>query len=322
MTRRYVLIVIALISSVLPLSTGRMVAAEEWHTAQEGDTLTTIADQHGVPVEALAAANGVDPNTELVAGQDLLMPEASQLAPQTYVVQPGDTLASIAEQFGVSAEDLRVTNGVEDVVDLGIGLELVIPGAESGVSDTASTLSGVVLDGVPAYQQSRSLSCEYASVYIATSIFGNPIYEEEYINTVPQSANPHFGYRGNIDGVWGITDDYGVYAEALVPLLNARGYIGEVTYDPRAEMLQAQLDSGAPVVVWISTRGEAGFYGTDETGTYKLVPYEHVVVAYGYDSGGVYISDPGNGSLKYYSWDWFLPAWSVMDGMALTIRPA
>lgn len=322
MIRRYVLIVIALIGSVLPLSAQRIATADEWHTAQERDTVATIADQHGVPVEALAAANGMDPNTDVVAGQDLLMPEVPQLAPQTYVVQPGDTLASIAEQFGVSAEDLRVANGVEDVADLGIGLELVVPGTESVVNDTASTSTGVVLDGVPAYQQSRSLSCEYASVHIATSIFGNPIYEEEYINTVPQSANPHFGYRGNIDGVWGITNDYGIYAEALVPVLNARGYVGEVAYDPRAEVLRARIDSGAPVVVWISTRGEPGFYETDTSGTYKLVPYVHVVVAYGYDDGGVYISDPGNGSLKYYTWDWFLPAWSVMDGMALTIRPA
>lgn len=269
MLRRYVLTVVTLVGSLLSLITGQTVAAEEWHTAQEGDTL-----------------------------------------------------ASIAEQFGVFVEDLRVTNGIEDVADLGIGLELVIPGTESAGNGTTSTATGVVLDGVQAYQQSRSLSCEYASVYIATSIFGNPIYEEEYINTIPQSANPHFGYRGNIDGVWGITDDYGIYAEALVPLLNARGYIGEVTYDPSAEVLQAQLDSGAPVVVWISTCGENGFYETDETGTYKLAPYEHVVVAYGYDSDGVYISDPGNGSLTYYTGDWFLPAWSVMDGMALTIRPA
>lgn len=322
MIRRIVLIVIALTSGVLPLATGGLVTAEEWHTAQEGDTLASIAEQHGVPVEALAVANGIDPETGLMAGQDLLMPETAAPAAQTYVVEPGDTLASIATRFGVSAEDLRVANTIENVEDLGIGTELAIPGTGSVAGSPADASTRVTLDGVQAYQQSRSLSCEYASVYIATSIFGNPIYEEEYINTVPQSANPHFGYRGNIDGVWGITDDYGIYTEALVPLLNARGYVGEVTYDPRAEVLRAQIDSGAPVVVWVSTRGETGFYETDTSGTYKLVPYVHVVVAYGYDDGGVYIADPGNGSLTYYTWDWFLPAWSVMDGMALTIHPA
>jgi uncharacterized protein YvpB len=282
----------------------------------------TIAEQHGVSVEALAAANGLDPSAELNAGQDVLMSRAVVPATQTYLVEPGDTLATIAAQFGVSPEDLRATNGIEDIGDLGIGIELVIPGGSPVVAAMAGNSPGSVLAGVPAYQQSRSLSCEYASVYIATSVFGNPIYEEEYITSIPQSANPHFGFRGNIDGQWGITDDYGIYAEALVPLLEARGYVGEVSYDPRAEMLQAQLDAGAPVIVWISTRGDTGFYETDETGTYKLVPYEHVVVAYGYDSRGVYISDPGTGVQTHYPWDWFLPAWSVMDGMALTIRPA
>lgn len=321
MIRRCVLVMTALIGMTVPFSAARIVTAEQWHTVQEGDTVSRIAAQHGVSAEALAAANGVDPETTLVAGQDLLMPELPVPAGQTYVVEPGDTLVSIASRFGVSAEDLRVTNAIADVEDLGIGNELTIPGAGPGAASSVDASISVVLEGAQPYQQSRSLSCEYASVYIATSIFGNPIYEEEYINTIPQSANPHFGYRGDIDGVWGITDDYGIYAEALVPLLNARGYVGEVSYDPRAETLMAQLDTGAPVVVWISTRGETGFYETDETGTYRLVPYEHVVVAYGYDSGGVYISDPGNGSLTYYSWDWFLPAWSLMDGMALTIHP-
>lgn len=312
---------IALISSVVPLALSQVATAEEFHTAQEGDTLVTIAEQHGVPVEALAAVNGLAPSAELYDGQDLLMPEAAVPAAQTYTVEPGDTLAAIAAQFGVTPEELQVTNGIEDVGDLGIGIELVIPGGNPEIPETTNVSPTSILSGVPAYQQSRSLSCEYASVYIATSVFGNPVYEEEYISSIPQSANPHYGFRGNINGAWGITDDYGIYAEALVPLLEARGYVGEVSYDPRAEMLQTQLDAGAPVIVWIATQGDTGFYETDETGTYKLVPYEHVV-AYGYDSGGVYISDPGNGSYTYYGWDWFLSAWSVLDGMALTIRPA
>ncbi|MDQ3541205.1 MAG: LysM peptidoglycan-binding domain-containing protein [Chloroflexota bacterium] len=322
MIRRCVLTLAVVVGAALPLVNSQVASAHEWHTAQEGDTLSSIAQQHGVSLEVLATANGLEPTSAISAGQELEMAERTGSATNIYIVEPGDSLASIATMYGVSTEEITAINTVEDVQNLRIGTELLSPGNAPSESGYGSNPSATVLDGVPAYQQSRSLSCEYASVYIATSIFGEPIYEDEYINTVAQSANPHYGYRGNIDGVWGNTDDYGIYAEALVPLLQQRGYYGEVSYDPRAEVLRVPLDSGAPVIVWISTRGDTGFYESNETGSFKLVPYEHVVVAYGYDSGGVHISDPGSATLMYYSWDWFLPAWSVMDGMALTIRPA
>ena len=46
----------------------------------------------------------------------------------------------------------------------------------------------------------------------------------------------------------------------------------------------------------------------------------HVVVIYGYDAAGVYVSDPGNGSLTHWSWDGFEAMWYVIDGMALAVH--
>jgi predicted double-glycine peptidase len=45
----------------------------------------------------------------------------------------------------------------------------------------------------------------------------------------------------------------------------------------------------------------------------------HVMVAYGYDHGGVYLTDPGVAGWRYYAWDEFLAMWNAMDGMALGI---
>jgi LysM repeat protein len=55
--------------------------------------------------------------------------EAPAPAQQIYVVQPGDTLRGIAEQFEVSVEDLLAANGLspEDADALRPGQELVIP---------------------------------------------------------------------------------------------------------------------------------------------------------------------------------------------------
>ncbi|MDQ3444532.1 MAG: hypothetical protein M3490_13115 [Chloroflexota bacterium] len=73
----------------------------------------------------------------------------------------------------------------------------------------------VTLSGVFTYQQQRPLSCVYASVHIATTMIGQTVSEYEIEAVVPQSPNPHWGYRGDIMGSWGNTDDYGVYNEPL-----------------------------------------------------------------------------------------------------------
>ena len=76
------------------------------------------------------------------------------------------------------------------------------------------------------------------------------------------------------------------------------------------------------MIVWLGLWGETGFYEYAADGTpYKLVPGLHVVVADGYDSGGVYVSDPANGDEKYYDWSTFMTFWNVMDGMGLSVGP-
>jgi LysM repeat protein len=46
---------------------------------------------------------------------------------QTYVVQEGDTLAAIAQQFGTSVEAIQSANGISDPDEILIGQVLVIP---------------------------------------------------------------------------------------------------------------------------------------------------------------------------------------------------
>jgi LysM repeat protein len=46
---------------------------------------------------------------------------------QSYVVQPGDTLGEIAEQFGVGIEEIIRANDLEDADHIEVGQELIIP---------------------------------------------------------------------------------------------------------------------------------------------------------------------------------------------------
>jgi murein DD-endopeptidase MepM/ murein hydrolase activator NlpD len=50
-----------------------------------------------------------------------------------YIVQPGDTLNTIALRFGVSAEEIQSANGITDPNALNISQQLIIPGLE-GIS--------------------------------------------------------------------------------------------------------------------------------------------------------------------------------------------
>lgn len=196
---------------------------------------------------------------------------------------------------------------------------------DASEASAASRAGAVFIKNVPtSYVQQRNLSCEYASLYIATATFGQGISEYAFDDVVGWSENPHWGYRGDINGWWGNTDDYGVYAEALVPALAAFGFHGEAFYgdgDPAA--LTSRIDRGMPTLVWLALRGDTSFYAYTEDGTrYKLAAYEHVVVAYGYDAGGVYVADPAIGAPRYYTWEEFMPMWNVLDGMALAVAPA
>ncbi len=97
------------------------------YVVQPGDTLSSIAARQGISVAELAAANGLDPNGVLVAGTVLGGSGSSGTAVPVstsgttvastgtsgYVVQPGDTLSSIAARQGISVAELAAANGLD-----------------------------------------------------------------------------------------------------------------------------------------------------------------------------------------------------------------
>ena len=173
---------------------------------------------------------------------------------------------------------------------------------------------------VPIHQQEHSLSCEYASLQIATAALGREIPEDEFIPVVGQAANPHDGFRGDIDAeyIFG-TDDYGVYPEALAAALPEFGFTGEVFYGGTTR-LKAHLAAGEPVVVWIDLGYDTSFTMTIEGEPVTMAPRSHVVVAYGYADEGVLISDPDSSTPKrLIAWEDFNIMWSSMDRMALAV---
>ena len=195
-----------------------------------------------------------------------------------------------------------------------------LPPLPAGAHETSE---GAAFVEVPTYTQQRNLSCEYASLVIAMGAYDVWVSEWDFDGLVPQSDNPHWGYRGDINGWWGNTTDYGVYPEPLVGPLAQFGFRGEVFYaEGDASALTNFLDNGVPVVLWLGLWGDQSFYEYASDGTpYKLNAGYHVVVAYGYDESGVYASDPATGGTVSWAWGDFMWMWDALDGMSMAVWP-
>ncbi len=108
------------------------------HVVQLGESLSNIALRYGTTVEAIAAANNLPDPDQIVEGQKLIIPAGSESAVAvgtaatgggTYVVQPGDTLLTIAWRYGLKIADLRQVNSLFGTNVLFPGQIILLPGA-------------------------------------------------------------------------------------------------------------------------------------------------------------------------------------------------
>ena len=125
------------------------------YVVQPGDTLSAIADKYGVSVFDLAAANNISVVNYIYVGQTLRIPGKKAAAsatptnapataaptstPQgnTYTVQPGDSLSSIAAKTGVSVETLIAVNSIAEPNYLYVGQILTLSGTAKPVPTKA-----------------------------------------------------------------------------------------------------------------------------------------------------------------------------------------
>ena len=103
------------------------------YTVQSGDNLSGIAEQFGVAWQDIAAANNIlGPNYNIFRGQKLTIPGVTATPAPTnevkkHVVQSGETLGSIAVQYGVTVQAILEANQLANPDLLRVGQELVIP---------------------------------------------------------------------------------------------------------------------------------------------------------------------------------------------------
>lgn len=85
----------------------------------QGGTLNGIAELYGVSVEDIVEFNSIQNPNLIFVGQILCVPLIGPEGFNTiYMVQPGDTLVSIAADFGTSAGDILQRNPIIEDPDL------------------------------------------------------------------------------------------------------------------------------------------------------------------------------------------------------------
>ncbi len=137
-----------------------LTAAMSGYTVERGDTLSGIAAQHGVTTADLASANGITNPDRIYVGQHLTIPGSGSTSPTatTYVVESGDTLASIARRLGTTVEAIAAANGITNPNLVYVGTQLTISDAPitpstapgSGGSGTHTVTAGETLSGIAA----------------------------------------------------------------------------------------------------------------------------------------------------------------------------
>lgn len=96
------------------------------YTVKSGDTLYAIANKYNTTVDALKSLNNLTSNT-LSIGQTLKIPNSNSNSDNvTYTVKKGDSLYSIAEEFGTTVAELTKLNNLSTTV-LSIGQKLLLP---------------------------------------------------------------------------------------------------------------------------------------------------------------------------------------------------
>ena len=199
------------------------------HVVQRGETLSQIAERLGTTTGTLVRLNSI-PNPESIdVGQRLLVPIPGETPGQTpsilHVVQPGETLESIAERYDLTAEELSARNNLVDASSFYVGLLL-------DVSVSASIPVPAPTDA-PAVEQPVSV----------------PTAVPPALASTPSQVVIHVVQRGQT--LYRIAQQYGVTVNDLAQVNQLSDptliYAGQELIIPGFEPPQLVLDMPAPV---------------------------------------------------------------------------
>jgi len=100
------------------------------HIVQRGDTLFDLARLYNTTVAQLRRLNGIEGGADLIIGHSIIVPQVDETVLERYIVQPGDSLYSIARRYDIDLQALRLLNRLADIRDLRADQVILLPKLE------------------------------------------------------------------------------------------------------------------------------------------------------------------------------------------------
>jgi LysM repeat protein len=119
----------------------------KFHIVSAGETLGSIARQHGTTVAVITQMNSIKQAQTIYPGDKLRVPRGKAPAERemrTHNVRRGDTLSGLAKKYGVSARAIADANGMGSqlVIRTGEALRIPWPSKNGGTSSNGSSSNG------------------------------------------------------------------------------------------------------------------------------------------------------------------------------------
>ena len=117
------------------------------YQVESGDTLASIANKYGIPMNDLSSINGIMMGTNLSPGDYIVVPKMDNenLYFTRYIIKNGDTIYSIARRYNVDPKNLLRLNGLNENDTIYSGDYIFVPkeGVKFYITGMDNTLGDV-----------------------------------------------------------------------------------------------------------------------------------------------------------------------------------
>lgn len=198
------------------------------YIVEEGDTLSSIADQYNISLKTILLANNLSSKSKISVGQKLIILPVTGVL---YHVKSGDTLSEIAKIYKGKTSEIIEINDLSDEGDIFIGDILVIPNGKIPAKPTyyAQTPIG-----------SSYFICPHASCRITQGLhwynaidFGGKCGDPVYAAAAGTVQRAEYGWNGGA----------GNYARIIHPngVITMYGHLQTILVSPGQKVSQGEI---------------------------------------------------------------------------------
>ncbi len=195
----------------IPRSTGGTTTPSgNTYTVQNGDSLWKIANRFGTTINQLKSANNLT-NDNLKVGQVLVVPSTSSNGDKTsYTVKSGDSLWKIANQFGITVNELKSANNLTGD-NLSIGQTLTIPKEQIDGGTVTGENVYVVKNGDSLWTIARQYGTSVNTLKSLNNLSSDNLTIGQVLKVPSSESQEEQTYTVKSgDSLWKIANQYGV----------------------------------------------------------------------------------------------------------------